>query len=96
MKLRKGRLCAALAVLAFVAAAGTGCAGKVVGTAQYGNNTSAQIQEIPEATTTAEPTTEPPVEDKRVHVVAAGDNAVITVAEAGTDGKAKAVGTAVL
>lgn len=76
MKLRKGRLCAALAVLAFVAAAGTGCAGKVVGTAQYGNNTGAQIQEIPEATTTAEPTTEPPVEDKRVHVVAAGDNLI--------------------
>lgn len=76
MKLGKVRACAALAVLALIAAAGTGCAGKVVGTAQYGNNDDAQTQSGIEDTTTTEPTTEPPVEDKRVHVVAAGDNLI--------------------
>ncbi len=75
MKLLNGRVCAAVVLAAIMATGTVGCAGKVVGTAQYGGSETSQNQEAVETTTTVT-TTEPPVEDKRVHVVAAGDNLI--------------------
>ena len=77
MKLRKGRAAAALAVLAVILVSGVGCATKVVGGS--GENGSSGGNSAPQPTTeapTEEPTTEPVPEDKRVHVVAAGDNLI--------------------
>ena len=75
MKLRKRRAFAAIGILAVLTVAGVGCAGsRIVGTGgdQSGTVTTA-------ATTTevvTEPATEPVPQDKRVHVVAAGDNLI--------------------
>ncbi|MCQ2489987.1 MAG: CapA family protein [Ruminococcus sp.] len=76
MKLRKGRAAAALAVLAVVLVSGVSCATKVVGgTVESGSSGSSAVIATTEAPT-EEPTTEPVPEDKRVHVVAAGDNLI--------------------
>lgn len=77
MKLRKGRAVAAIAVLAVILVSGVGCATKLVG--GEGENSSSGGSDVPQVTTelpTEEPTTEPVPEDKRVHVVAAGDNLI--------------------
>ena len=77
MKLRKGRAAAALAVLAVILVSGVGCATKVVGGSGESSNSS-EKSTVPQTTEapTEEPTTEPVPEDKRVHVVAAGDNLI--------------------
>lgn len=83
MKLRKGRAFGALAVIA-VLVAGVGVAVNSVNSvgkkaddgsssASDGATLSAEVTTEPE---TAEPTTEPVPEDKRVHVIAAGDNLI--------------------
>lgn len=77
MKLRKGRASAAIAALAVVFVSGVSCATRVVGSS--GNNTPAGKDDSQQTTTeapTEEPTTEPVPEDKRVHVIAAGDNLI--------------------
>ncbi|MBO7474097.1 MAG: CapA family protein [Ruminococcus sp.] len=77
MKLRKGRAVAAIAVLAVILVSGVGCATKLVG--GEGENSNSGGSDVPQVTTelpTEEPTTEPVPEDKRVHVVAAGDNLI--------------------
>lgn len=76
MKLRKGRACAALAVLALAAAGMASCAGKVVGSADYGTNNGGSTANSAQTTTTSITTTEPVAEDKIVHVAAAGDNLI--------------------
>ena len=78
MKLRKGRAAAALAVLAVILVSGVGCATKVVGGSGERSESSAggEAQQATTEAATEEPTTEPVPEDKRVHVVAAGDNLI--------------------
>lgn len=82
MKLRKGRAFGALAVIAVIAV-GVGVAVSSVDSvgkkADDGNSASDKtsiMAEIPTEPETAEPTTEPVPEDKRVHVIAAGDNLI--------------------
>lgn len=83
MKLRKGRAFGALAIIAVIAA-GVGVAVNSVnsvGTKIDDSSSSAPdeasiMAEIPTEPATAEPTTEPVPEDKRVHVIAAGDNLI--------------------
>lgn len=79
MKLRKGRACTAVALLALICYGISGCTAKVVGRIEdsFENNSEAYISETA-APTTEEPTTEPVPEDKTVHVVAAGDNLIQT------------------
>ena len=77
MKLRKGRAAAALAVLAVILVSGVSCATKVVGGGSS-EESSSEKSTVPQTTEapTEEPTTEPVPEDKRVHVIAAGDNLI--------------------
>lgn len=75
MKLRKGRACAALGLLILVAA-GMSCSVKNVGEMSY--NSDADDLSSSETTASTEPTTDPPPEDKRIHIVAVGDNLVQT------------------
>lgn len=77
MKLRKGRACAALSLLILIGF-GVGCASKAVGRMTYNDEESASATAASTQAATAEPTTAPPPEDKRIHVVAAGDNLVQT------------------
>lgn len=82
MKLRKGRAAAALAILATLVTAGIGCATKDVG--RVGSDDSVQDEqqstirsEIPsDASEDPTESTDPPSEDKKVHVIAAGDNLI--------------------
>ena len=78
MKLRKGRAAAALAVLAVILVSGVGCATRVVGGSgeKEGSSSDGNGQQATTEAVTEEPTTEPVPEDKRVHVVAAGDNLI--------------------
>ncbi len=84
MKLRKGRATACLAVLAVLVISGVSCATKAVGNvldsdnAGNGSSDNNQQPDISSAgeSTTVETTTEPIQEDKRVHVIAAGDNLI--------------------
>ncbi len=84
MKLRKGRATACLAVLAVLVISGVSCATKAVGNvldsdnAGNGLSDNNQQPDISSASesTTVETTTEPIQEDKRVHVIAAGDNLI--------------------
>lgn len=79
MKLRKGRACAALAVVALIVAGiGFGCSGTVVGNIDYNSGDSSDAQQAWAEITEAEPSTEMIPEDKRIHIVAAGDNLVQT------------------
>ncbi len=83
MKLRKGRAIGALVVFTALVVSGVSCAvnavssvGKKAGndSSDIGENSlSVEVTTEPE---TAEPTTEPVPEDKRVHVIAAGDNLI--------------------
>lgn len=83
MKLRKGRAFAACSVVLLLIVAGIVCStavgsvGKKPDTSSTANsensNLTAEVTTEPE---TAEPTTEPIPEDKRVHVIAAGDNLI--------------------
>ncbi len=84
MKLRKGRATACLAVLAVLVISGVSCATKAVGNVldsdndgngSSDNNQQPDISSAGESTT-VETTTEPIQEDKRVHVIAAGDNLI--------------------
>lgn len=72
MKLKKVQACAAMAVLALAAVCAAGCAGRVVGSADYSGEAANVL--TGEATTTT--TTTAAAEDKRIHVVAAGDNLI--------------------
>lgn len=74
MKLRKGRAAAALAVFAALVVSGMGCAARTVGSVV--NDSSSENAALPTEALTEEPTTEPVPEDKRVHVIAAGDNLI--------------------
>lgn len=74
MKLRKGRAAAALAVFAALIVSGMGCAARTVGSVV--NDSSSEKEASPTEAVTEEPTTEPVPEDKRVHVIAAGDNLI--------------------
>ncbi|MDE5937388.1 MAG: CapA family protein [Ruminococcus sp.] len=84
MKLRKGRAAACLTVLAVLVISGVGCATRAVGNVSDSDNTkndssdNNQQSDISSAgeNTTQEATTEPVYEDKRVHVIAAGDNLI--------------------
>lgn len=84
MKLRKGRAFGAVAVFALLVATGITCAFSVSSVGRKaGNDDVSDISENSalSAETTAEadvtePTTEPVPEDKRVHVIAAGDNLI--------------------
>lgn len=84
MKLRKGRAAACLAVLAVLVISGVSCATKAVGNvldsdnAENGSADNNQHTDTSSAgeNTTEEATTEPVQEDKRVHVIAAGDNLI--------------------
>lgn len=84
MKLRKGRAAACLAVLAVLVISGVGCATRTVGNVLDSDNTqndssdNNQQSDISSSgeNTTQEATTEPVQEDKRVHVIAAGDNLI--------------------
>lgn len=73
MKLRKGRAITCLAILSALIISGVGCAVRTVGSVVESNSES---QSQTEAATSEEPTTVPPVEDKKVHVIAAGDNLI--------------------
>ena len=75
MKLRKRRAFAAIGILAILTVTGVGCGSRIVGT---GGDQSDQPAASTEQTTEVltEPTTEPVPADKRVHVVAAGDNLI--------------------
>lgn len=75
MKLRKGRACAALGLLIFIGAC-ISCTVKNVGEMSY--NSDADDSSSFETAVSTEPITEPPPEDKRIHIVAAGDNLVQT------------------
>ncbi len=75
MKLRKGRAAAVLAVFAALIVSGVGCAARTVGSVVDDNSSAGSAVPATEAVT-AEPTTEPAAEDKRVHVIAAGDNLI--------------------
>ncbi|MBQ8297843.1 MAG: CapA family protein [Ruminococcus sp.] len=72
MKLRKGRAFTAAALLVGIC---VGCT-KLVGSIDYSNVGSTPVVATPAET--AAPTTAPPPEDKRIHIVAAGDNLVQT------------------
>lgn len=62
-----------MVLFAFALSTTAGCTGNVVGSAEYDNN----MESIPVVTTTTEePTTLPEIEDKRIHLVAAGDNLI--------------------
>ena len=82
MKLKKGRAAAALAVLAALVVSGVSCGSRVIGNTEdsSGNAGGAGTENAAaEAAPTEAPTeapTLPPPEDKRVHVVAAGDNLI--------------------
>lgn len=73
MKLRKGRAITCLAVLSALIISGVGCATRAVGRV---GESSRGSQSQTEATTFTEPTTAPAPEDKKVHVIAAGDNLI--------------------
>lgn len=75
MKLRKGRAAAVLAVFAALIVSGVGCAARTVGSVVDDSSSAGSAVPATEAVT-AEPTTEPAAEDKRVHVIAAGDNLI--------------------
>lgn len=76
MKLRKARAFGAIAILALVGAGIAGCGGLV---GKMGSGTDdTTVPTVTEEPTTEEPTTEPIPEDKRIHLVAAGDNLVQT------------------
>lgn len=78
MKLRKGRACAALGLLLIIGF-GIGCSAKTVGEMSYDDvGTASSAPETTAFSATAEPTAAPPPEDKRIHIVAAGDNLVQT------------------
>lgn len=77
MKLRKGRACAAAGMMILISF-GVGCGSDVVGRIVYESDENNLSLSEPEVTTAEEITTEPPAEDKRIHVVAAGDNLVQT------------------
>lgn len=76
MKLRKGRVFAALAILAATAIGIGGCIGDVVGEASF--ESSVDSTDSTTVPVTEEPSTEPVPEDKKIHVVAAGDNLIQT------------------
>lgn len=85
MKLRKGRAIGALAIFALLVVSGVGCAMNAVSSVgkKAGNDDSSDVSgsfglsaEITTEPETEEPTTEPVPEDKRVHVIAAGDNLI--------------------
>lgn len=75
MKLRKGCACAVLGLLIFIGAC-ISCTVKNVGEMSY--NSDADDSSSFETAVSTEPITEPPPEDKRIHIVAAGDNLVQT------------------
>lgn len=83
MRLRKGRAAAALAVFAVLIVSGVSCTAKAVTSAgkKAGNSVTTSENsdiptDIPTEQSTTEPITEPVPEDKRVHVIAAGDNLI--------------------
>lgn len=82
MKLKKGRAAAALAVLAALVVSVVSCGSRVIGNtndssgeADGANTEGAAVEAAPTEAPTEAPTL-PPAEDKRVHVVAAGDNLI--------------------
>lgn len=74
MKLRKGRAAAALAVFAALIVSGVGCAARTVGSVVDDSSSAEPVS--PTESVTDIPATEPVSEDKRVHVIAAGDNLI--------------------
>lgn len=74
MKLRKERAAAALAMVAALVISGAGCATKTVG--RSGENVISDASPMETEPVTEEPSTEPVPEDKKVHVIAAGDNLI--------------------
>lgn len=84
MKLRKGRAIGALIVFTLFVISGVGCSVNAVSSVgKKADNDSSDVSgksslsaEITTEPDTTEPTTEPVPEDKRVHVIAAGDNLI--------------------
>lgn len=83
MKLRKGRAAVCLALFATLVISGVSCATKAVGNVLDSdiaeNSSSGDSQQIDISSTvenTTEEVTEPLPDDKRVHVIAAGDNLI--------------------
>ena len=84
MKLRKGRVAGALAIFAVLIVSGVSCTSKAVSSvgkkADSGSSATSDksdlLSEVITEPDTVEPTTEPVPEDKRVHVIAAGDNLI--------------------
>lgn len=80
MKLRKKRAAAALGILLALTIGTISCATKSVGKGDGNNNTAVVSSDSTEAqavsTEAVQITTEAPKQDKRVHVVAAGDNLI--------------------